>query len=158
MRHVRLSLLFVLVVTCQTPETCAQAMSSIQNVGFSGNVTDTSGAVIAGAVVRFRNDRQVEEVTTDGGGRFQFQIKPGDYTLEAKANGFRLYSKTLHINRDSESIAITLLIQNETCSPCIVEQPPIPPISSQLSSTLALQPLPPLKAFSKRLPAKKSAH
>src|SRR4051794_31436413 len=57
-----------------------------------GTVTDTSGAVVAGARVVTRNieTNEVREFTTDSSGNYQFNALPaGNYVVTVTANSFK---------------------------------------------------------------------
>ena len=57
-----------------------------------GTVTDTSGAVVAGARVVTRNveTNEVREFTTDFSGNYQFNALPaGNYVITVTANSFK---------------------------------------------------------------------
>jgi len=69
----------------------ASAQESINNASAGGRVTDSSGAVIAGAsiVVRQIETNVSSSATADQEGRFRFPyLKPGPYELRIQAMGF----------------------------------------------------------------------
>jgi hypothetical protein len=69
-----------------------------------GTVTDTSGAVVAGARVVARNvaTKEVREFTTDSSGNYQFNALPtGNYVVTVTATSFkqaRIDNLTLRVN------------------------------------------------------------
>ena len=57
-----------------------------------GTVADKSGAIVSGATVKLTNQatRIVDQVSTNSDGHFVFiSVKPGPYTIEAEAAGFK---------------------------------------------------------------------
>jgi hypothetical protein len=73
-----------------TSQTSAHAQD-LDEVTFSGVVTDQSGAVIPGATVtaRLTLAKAVRTVVTDGAGRYRLvELPPGVYTLAATRAGF----------------------------------------------------------------------
>ena len=65
------------------------------NASLSGTVTDTTGAIIPGAMVTLKNTAtQATRTSTSGsGGTYQFsELPPGNYSLAATANGFKAYA------------------------------------------------------------------
>ena len=81
--------LVLLTVACLIPaEAFAQGETTSAIVG---EVRDTTGAVVPGAVVTITNHETSlkREAKTDGAGRFNFpQLKPGPYTVRVEAHGF----------------------------------------------------------------------
>jgi len=73
---------------------CAFAATTIwaqADTSVNGVVTDPTGALLPGAVIKLTNsDNGAERVTkSDGSGRYSFgQIQPGFYVIDAKAEGF----------------------------------------------------------------------
>jgi hypothetical protein len=62
------------------------------NAGLSGTVTDTTGAVIPGAIITLKNlATQASRSTTSGAqGTYQFsELAPGNYSVAATAKGFQ---------------------------------------------------------------------
>ena len=81
-----LSLLLLLLAMLQIPSVAQVLYGSL-----TGNVTDPSGAVLAGAKVEARNVNTgtVQEATTDGNGIYRFlTVLPGTYTITITAAGF----------------------------------------------------------------------
>ena len=68
----------------------------------SGTVEDSMGAVIPGATVQLKNNKNgfVRKATTDGSGLFAFvAVDFGDYTLTVKATGFeKIEQKGIHLD------------------------------------------------------------
>src|ERR1700730_12800473 len=65
--------------------------AQVTGATLSGTVTDTSGAVIAGAQVATRNlaTSLSREATTDSGGSYSLpNLVPGDYEVRVTAQGF----------------------------------------------------------------------
>ncbi len=80
-------LLWAIVVTTASSNLWAQFTSGIE-----GTVTDSSGAVIAGATVTIRNEQTgaEEAVQTHDAGSFRFTTLPAAvFTVRATANGFK---------------------------------------------------------------------
>ncbi len=63
--------------------------------GLRGNITDSNGAAISGAIVRIENKTLsvTQEATTDTNGRFTILrlIPDNNYEMQITANGFRLF-------------------------------------------------------------------
>ena len=130
-----------------------------QTISLSGSVVDPTGAVIPGAMINLKDgDKLIDNVKTDSNGRFQLQVRPGDYTLATASPGFRTDTRSLRfaeILPTLESVNITL--QVGSCSPCVDVQPTLPPLpllTSTLSSRLAARPLPRLKVSPRNLTTK----
>src|ERR1700682_4401903 len=80
--------LFVFLLAACTLPAAAQTLDT----GIHGTVTDPSGAVVTGVAVAITNDATgvSKSATTDTGGRYEVRyLVPGEYTVEAKAQGFR---------------------------------------------------------------------
>ncbi|MGO4882688.1 MAG: carboxypeptidase regulatory-like domain-containing protein [Bryobacteraceae bacterium] len=89
-RTVRMAAMVLFSATIATPQ--GETTSAI-----TGQVSDPSGAALAGATVRLKGIANGIERTAQTGesGRFNFpQLKPGIYTLEAEAPGFRSQRQT----------------------------------------------------------------
>ena len=67
----------------------------------SGIVTDASGGAIVGADVQLTNDltKQQNDFKSDSGGRYQFQVAPGDYTLHIAQSGFKAYDQKITVSQ-----------------------------------------------------------
>src|ERR1044071_7909795 len=64
----------------------------------SGSVTDSSGAVVAGAVIHIRNlgtGQSLAIQTNQSGVYVSTPLRPGEYSVEAEASGFRKVQKKL---------------------------------------------------------------
>jgi Outer membrane receptor proteins, mostly Fe transport len=88
LRAVALALLFL---------ACAVSAQDLDNVQFSGKITDSNGLAIAGAsAIVTQPDTGVERsITTDDAGRFLIvQLKPGTYKIKAVASGFGAKEKS----------------------------------------------------------------
>ena len=62
----------------------------------SGNISDPSGASVAGAPVTVKQEERdfTQAATTDREGHFVFQqLPPGRYTLDINASGFKSYDQ-----------------------------------------------------------------
>lgn len=95
-RRVVRSFLFLFVLIATVPDLYAQTNSGV----LSGNVTDSSGAVIAGATVIVQNPVSglLRTAQSDGGGHFVFTNLPfNTYHLTAEAPGFQTVAKDANI-------------------------------------------------------------
>src|ERR1700683_940917 len=76
------------------------AAQSIVTGAVGGTVTDSSGAVIAGAAVNLKSKDTgaVLSATTSTTGSYQFTLlKPGSYTLEVSQTGFKLLAQATEV-------------------------------------------------------------
>ncbi len=76
---------------------CMPAMGQVLKSGIRGTVTDTQGAVVAGADVKATETATnvTHTTTTDGSGEFHFNlIPPGTYKIEASFKGFKTSVQT----------------------------------------------------------------
>ena len=106
----------LLVLCCSTSAVLAQATSS----SLTGQVTDSSGAAISGAVVTVKNiGTDLSKSTTSGGdGVYRIEpLPPGNYTLTVDAKGFSRYVQ----NGITLTVAIAAT-QNVMLKPGNVEQ------------------------------------
>jgi hypothetical protein len=135
---------------------CAQSQSTVsaQIAAISGTVMDVTGAVIPKARVTLQAiKRPTVGTTTDGVGHFALEAEPGDYTLQASANGFALYHKTVQLLAATESTEqIRLTIATDGCPVCVsIELPPITLLNASLDQLLPLNPLPPFHLSARTL-------
>jgi len=89
-------LVFITILFMVGPSASAQTVGST----IQGAVTDTSGAVVAGARVDVTSDATGARmsVVTDDGGRFVVTaLAPGAYVLEASHDGFRRHRQSLSL-------------------------------------------------------------
>jgi Carboxypeptidase regulatory-like domain len=147
----------LLVLSLAITASCAQTQSTdtSQTATISGTVVDQTGAIIPNATVSLGTaDRPQFETTTDSNGHFVIEVAPREYSLKAKAPGFRLYMQA-HLTVTGQTVEqIMLLVSNSGCGPCIyVGPPPLETLNVSLESLLPLTPLPPLQ-----LSAKASKH
>jgi len=76
---------------------CMPAMGQVLKSGIRGTVTDTQGAVVAGADVKATETgtNVTHTAKTDGSGEFHFNlIPPGTYKIEASFKGFKTSVQT----------------------------------------------------------------
>lgn len=89
--------------------TSAHAQSTVT---ISGTVSDEQGGKLRGALVQLKSRTGLQlNASADENGTFAFsRLRPGDYILEAHANGFAEYtSEPLHLNENkNQSIGIVL--------------------------------------------------
>src|SRR6516164_2572473 len=112
-----------------------------------GQVTDPSGASIAGAIVTITNhDTALKRtVQTDEAGRFNFpQLLPGTYTVEAAAQGFEAHQIENVFaglgQKQSVNLVLRVAQNNETVE--VTGAPPlINPENPNTSTTLTMQSL-----------------
>jgi hypothetical protein len=105
----RIALIVALFTTLTPAGTDAQSTASI-----SGVVKDTDGAVLPGVTVTVRNATtgQAQDVTTDGGGRYQVTaLEAGSYAVSAALSGFKT-ATTTNINvAPGQPVAIPLTLE-----------------------------------------------
>ena len=94
-RGLRFSCLVLILLTLA----CGLSVRSLAKVaaGVSGTVTDSSGAVIAGATIQMKAAETgiVETRQTNADGFFAFvNLQPGHYDLEASQTGFTTFRQT----------------------------------------------------------------
>ncbi|HEY3841592.1 MAG TPA: TonB-dependent receptor, partial [Bryobacteraceae bacterium] len=95
MKFTLIAVLLVLASLALPPTANAQTSSA----QITGVLTDSSGAAIVGAKVQITNDltKLQNEFLTDSGGRYQFQVTPGDYTLHIAQTGFKAYDQKINV-------------------------------------------------------------
>jgi len=85
------------------------AYAQNSNANLSGTVTDSSGAVIAGAQLTLSNtaSKSTSTYQSDDGGRYVFRdVEPGTYSLQVAKTGFQTTMQTgivLTINASAHS-------------------------------------------------------
>jgi hypothetical protein len=68
--------------------------------GFSGTITDPTGATVPGATLSLTSKAGGDTATSVTGahGEYAFSLlKPGEYTLTVKKDGFKTYSRTITV-------------------------------------------------------------
>src|SRR5271163_3162866 len=96
MRSTRLAKYSSVLIFALALFTCGRLLAGV-TASISGTVTDSSGAVIAGATVTATNvDTAVATtLTTNTQGFYSFQELPlGRYTVNVSKSGFKAYSET----------------------------------------------------------------
>src|SRR5215469_16355856 len=80
--------------------TCTASAQTIVTGGFSGTITDPTGAIVPEATLTLTNSSTGESFvstsTTTGGYAFSL-LKPGDYTLVIKKDGFKTTSRKVSV-------------------------------------------------------------
>ena len=92
-RSAKILLIFSLVVALMLLRP-AVASAQVSTGDILGNVSDPSGAVLAGAKILLTNldTRESHAVDSDKGGEYEFTLlQPGDYMLKVTATGFQPY-------------------------------------------------------------------
>ena len=108
-----IALIFVLACVV----THAQQPPAASSASIAGRVTDQSGAALPGAVVTlYARDRSAAvriATVTDASGTYRFDhLAPGEYVLEAGAEGFaRVAARVLKISRGSSALAIDIQLE-----------------------------------------------
>jgi hypothetical protein len=114
MRFTRFTQLFSLLVFAFVLLACGRLLAGV-TASISGTVTDSSGAVIAGATVTATNvDTGVATtLTTNTQGFYSFQVLAlGKYTVDVSKSGFKAYRETdlvLDVN-SALSVNVALLV------------------------------------------------
>jgi hypothetical protein len=95
MKSIRFLVLSLFALLAAMPMANAQTTSAT----ITGILTDPTGGAIVGAKVQLTNDvsKQVNEFTTDSGGRYQFQVTQGDYTFHVAQPGFKAYEQKVNV-------------------------------------------------------------
>ncbi|MBV9780673.1 MAG: TonB-dependent receptor [Acidobacteriaceae bacterium] len=96
----------------------------------NGNVSDPSGAIVAGAKITLAEEATglQRSTTSNGAGLYQFlDVPPGDYRLEATASGFALYtvSKVSLVVNLPSTINIQLQVAGTKTSVTVESQAPL---------------------------------
>jgi len=108
---VRHLLVLILGLTCFAHQAAAQAVTSLRGV-----VKDPSSAAVPGANLILINKATGENRTeiSDSNGRFIFEnVLPGDYTLRAQAEEFRIHETDITIGAESLEIIVKMKIAPE---------------------------------------------
>src|SRR5215213_618704 len=96
-------LIFVSILLALSSIASVQAQTASGGAAISGSIKDPQGANVPGATVRlYGRERSFSLVTvTDSGGAYSFRnLAPGEYLVEAEANGFALApAKTIDVER-----------------------------------------------------------
>ncbi len=95
-----ISAMFVGVVAL-TLATVPSHAQSLTTGGVSGDITDSSGAVIANAIVTLTDldNGSVQAASTNGSGEFRFSlVKPGRYKVSATASGFETVVRPVEVS------------------------------------------------------------
>ena len=94
---------FLLIAVC-----AATAIAQTDQGRFTGTVRDSSGAFVAGATVKVKNERTSEEreVLTNQQGYFLIgSLKPSTYTIRAEKGGFAVIEYTSRLRSARNSIS-----------------------------------------------------
>jgi len=98
LRIIPVRLLSIFALACLFLLSSGRALAqAVANAGVGGQVTDQSGAAVAGATVKMtETERGVpHEATTDSDGRYTIPNLPvGPYRLDATGTGFKTYTQT----------------------------------------------------------------
>src|ERR1700761_6107813 len=76
---------------------CSSGLHAQVTGAITGRVTDSSGAVVAGAKITATNNNTnfTQDTTTDSGGEYHLPaLPPGTYTLKMVATGFETFTTT----------------------------------------------------------------
>ncbi len=86
---------------------CTSVWAQVDTGLIAGTVTDPSGAVVAGAKVRFVRDSTGLELTVTTGAAGEYvspPLHPGAYTLQAEATGFRKAVAKLNVEVNQRAV------------------------------------------------------
>lgn len=126
-------LTFAFSVAAQTAEKC-----------FRGTVTDSSGAVIAGAEILLKNEkgRTIDKIKTDASGEFALDcFGEGEYTLSISKEGMSPIIKNLSLKKENLQISEIVLEAQAVSETVTVEIEPIFVSSTGETATKTLTPL-----------------
>lgn len=102
----------ILAAVVLTPLLALATPAIAQTSSLTGRVTDPQGAVVANASVTVyeRDNRVRGGVVTDERGTFRFErLAPGEYILEAQADGFARFSQTVRVTQgETATVSATL--------------------------------------------------
>jgi hypothetical protein len=117
----------------------------------SGYVTDATGASIPKATIRLEaKEKSILSVIADQAGHFAIEAQPGEYTLRVLSPGFATYQQSINLTNET-SVEKDIVLQIGGGSTVLLLCPPscwpapIQLLDASLTSTLPLNPLPPLK-------------
>jgi hypothetical protein len=100
----RPAVLFASLLLAAFPSFCLPASDSSTSPVISGNVEDTSSALVPGTAVQLADAKGdiVESATTDGSGNFTLPAPPpGDYVLKVALTGFQTSTQPIYIPASS---------------------------------------------------------
>jgi hypothetical protein len=125
-----------------------QSSAQPSTAAIFGYVLDAENAVIPKAAITLKTpwDPPLQAIA-DENGHFAIRAKPGYYTLMATSPGFSTHQESIHL-ADATSIKkdIVLQVGHSGCGVCVTRAAaPIETLDTSLTSTLPLNPLPPLK-------------
>src|SRR5262245_49564080 len=106
---------FVLVLALTWP---SAALAAAEGLTLAGNVHTSDGKVLAGVVLRILDAKHAlqQQSVTDASGRFKFDgLLPGEYSLEAKLDGFATLERAVQLN--TEPLSIDLVMARSTPAP-----------------------------------------
>lgn len=110
------ALFIIIALACLlTSQTTARGQD-LDEVTFSGVVTDQTGAVIPGALVtaRLAGAKAARTVLTDGAGRYRLvELPPGVYTLSAARAGFAAEERREVRTLSGESVRLDFTLRPE---------------------------------------------
>ncbi|WP_396127219.1 carboxypeptidase-like regulatory domain-containing protein [Edaphobacter bradus] len=113
-----------------------------------GFITDSSGADVPKAAISLEGpDGTILHTTADQNGQFTIEAPSGDYILKASSPGFSIYKESIRLT-DVTSMKRNIVLTLFNCTACVEVTPlprPIELLDASLTSTLPLNPLPPLK-------------
>src|SRR5262245_55545658 len=94
------------------------ALASAQEAAISGSITDSTGGVLPGVVIRAVHQATGNsfEAVTDGSGAFRMSVRVGLYEITAELSGFSTVSRRL------ELLVGQLVAVNLQLSPSSVEE------------------------------------
>lgn len=132
---------FVIVLANVVLFVWAAPVSAQYSSGLRGEVTDSAGAVVAGAKVTLKSNStgSTSTVTTSSSGSFDFErLAPGDYTVTAEAAGFNLFTtKPTLLTEQTLNLPISLAVVGDTQAVTVeTTSPLLSSADSRLQTTL----------------------
>src|SRR5262245_29735805 len=106
---------FLLVLALTWP---FAALAAAEGFTLAGNVHTSDGKVLAGVILRILDAKHAlqQQSVTDASGRFKFDgLLPGEYSLEAKLDGFATLERAVQLN--TQTISIDLVMASSTPAP-----------------------------------------